>query len=101
LEKLGLHSLKDLPTDLPPGLRADFEVTVPEVDALVELSLEAGATAARMTGGGFGGAVVVLTPRAAAGGIGEEVVAGYRERFPERQPMVLVCAAGDGAGEVV
>ena len=42
------------------SLRDDFEVTVPEVDALVDLAYAEGAVAARMTGGGFGGAIVAL-----------------------------------------
>ena len=40
--------------------RDDYEVSVPEVDALVEGALEAGADGARLTGGGFGGSVVAL-----------------------------------------
>ncbi len=40
--------------------RDDFEVSMPEVDALVDGALAAGATGARLTGGGFGGSVVVL-----------------------------------------
>ena len=42
------------------SLRDDFEVTTPELDRLVELAYENGAVAARMTGGGFGGAIVAL-----------------------------------------
>jgi galactokinase len=42
------------------SLRTDFEVTTPELDRLVERAHEQGAVAARMTGGGFGGAIVAL-----------------------------------------
>src|SRR4029077_10715002 len=42
------------------SLRDDFEVTTPELDQLVELAYANGAVAARMTGGGFGGAIVSL-----------------------------------------
>ena len=42
------------------SLRVDFEATVPELDRLVELAYAEGAVAARMTGGGFGGAIVAL-----------------------------------------
>ena len=42
------------------SLRVDFEVTTPELDRLVELAYANGAVAARMTGGGFGGAIVAL-----------------------------------------
>lgn len=50
------------------SLRVDFEATVPELDRLVERAYALGAVAARMTGGGFGGAIVALveTDRAAA-----------------------------------
>ena len=42
------------------SLRDDFEVSIPELDLLVELAYDHGAIAARMTGGGFGGSVVAL-----------------------------------------
>ena len=43
------------------SLRDDFEVTTPELDRLVELAVRRTAPfAARMTGGGFGGAIVAL-----------------------------------------
>ena len=45
------------------SLRVDFEVTTPELDRLVELAYANGAVAARMTGGGFGGAIVALVER--------------------------------------
>jgi galactokinase len=44
------------------SLRDDFEVSTPALDALVErLAATPGVHGARMTGGGFGGAVVALT----------------------------------------
>jgi galactokinase len=42
------------------SLRDDYEVSTPTLDALVAAALDAGAFAARMTGGGFGGSVVAL-----------------------------------------
>jgi galactokinase len=42
------------------SLRDDYEVSTPTLDALVDAALVAGAFAARMTGGGFGGSVVAL-----------------------------------------
>ena len=56
------------------SLRDDYEVSTPALDALVQAALDAGAFAARMTGGGFGGSVVALAEpdRAAA------VLAGTR-----------------------
>jgi galactokinase len=82
------------------SLRDDYEVSIPELDALVELADEAGATAARMTGGGFGGAIVVLVPDARARALGESVLEAYRGRFPATSPSMHVCHASDGAGEL-
>jgi galactokinase len=44
------------------SLRDLYEVSVPEVDALVERLRASGAAGARMVGGGFGGAVLALLP---------------------------------------
>ncbi|MEV4614389.1 galactokinase [Kitasatospora sp. NPDC049258] len=42
------------------SLRDDFRVSCPETDLVVRAAVEAGALGARMTGGGFGGSVLVL-----------------------------------------
>jgi len=55
------------------SLRDDYEVSVPEVDALVERAREAGALGARIVGGGFGGSVLVLADEAGA----DAVAAAY------------------------
>jgi len=44
------------------SLRDDFEATTPAVEETVERMRAAGAAGARMTGGGFGGAVIALFP---------------------------------------
>lgn len=43
------------------SLRDDFRVSCPELDLVVGTALAAGALGARMTGGGFGGSVIVLS----------------------------------------
>jgi galactokinase len=48
------------------SLRDDYEVSTPTLDALIAAALEAGAFAARMTGGGFGGSIVALADPARA-----------------------------------
>jgi galactokinase len=40
--------------------RDDFEVSIPEIDALVAAAMRHGAIGARLTGGGFGGSIVAL-----------------------------------------
>jgi galactokinase len=42
------------------SLRDDFDVSVPELDAIVEAARASGAVGARLTGGGFGGSVVIV-----------------------------------------
>jgi galactokinase len=80
------------------SLRDDFEVTIPELDLLVDLAREAGASAARMTGGGFGGAIVALVPEADAAAVGQQVLEGYARVHPDRDASVHHCRAADGAG---
>ena len=41
----------------------DYAVSLPQIDALVEGALNAGAIGARLTGGGFGGSIVALVAR--------------------------------------
>lgn len=41
------------------SLRDDFDVSVPELDAIVDRALASNALGARMTGGGFGGSAIV------------------------------------------
>ncbi|MCW2779524.1 MAG: Galactokinase, partial [Frankiales bacterium] len=47
------------------SMRDDFRISCPELDTAVAASVSAGAVAARMTGGGFGGCAVALVPRGA------------------------------------
>jgi galactokinase len=44
------------------SMRDDFEISCPELDVAVAMAVEAGAVAARMTGGGFGGSTVAVVP---------------------------------------
>ena len=82
------------------SLRRDFEVTIPELDLLVELAVEAGALAARMTGGGFGGSIVALVDRERADELAQRVLAEYRHRAGDKA-ATYVCSASDGARELI
>jgi galactokinase len=62
------------------SLRDDFEVSIPEIDRLVELaSEEPEVYGARMTGGGFGGSIVIVVQRGAGRKVGDRVAARYSE----------------------
>ncbi|OWQ47755.1 galactokinase [Roseateles noduli] len=81
------------------SMRDDFEITVPPIDALAALMQDVIGDhgGARMTGGGFGGCVIALAPRAMVDEIRVAVERGYRS--PDgRAAEVHVCAASDGAG---
>jgi galactokinase len=77
------------------SLRVDFEATIPELDRLVELAYAHGAVAARMTGGGFGGAIVALVGREETDAFVESVLAEYGPAG-----RAYACTASDGAGEL-
>jgi galactokinase len=77
------------------SLRVDLEVTIPALDRLVELAYAHGAVAARMTGGGFGGAIVALVDGNRAEGFAEAVVSGYGEGARS-----YICRASGGAREL-
>ncbi|WP_421852506.1 galactokinase [Novosphingobium sp.] len=82
------------------SMRDDFAITVPRIDALVaELGTLIGPEGgARMTGGGFGGAVVALCRADRA----DAVLAGLTYRKPDGGvPLVLRETACDGAGIVM
>ena len=81
LRRGDLHRLGRLFSASHLSMRDDYEVSVPMVDLLVELTeRHEGVFGARMTGGGFGGAIVAAVAAGRARPIGEAVVHGYREQ---------------------
>jgi galactokinase len=77
------------------SLRVDYGSTIAEADAIVEMAMEQGAHGARLTGAGWGGAVVVLAPDDRSARIVAEVARGFRERFG-REPVAWSTRAGGG-----
>jgi galactokinase len=72
------------------SMRDDFEVSVPEVDSLVEEAAHVpGVFGARLTGGGFGGSVVVLAERGRVSSVAEDVLGRHRARFPGQARVVI------------
>lgn len=81
------------------SMRDDFEISVPELDLAVTTARAAGAIGARMTGGGFGGAAIALTPD----GLVPAVTAAIEDAFAAAgyaAPDTFVVRAADGAGRV-
>lgn len=82
------------------SLRDDYEVSCAELDVACEAALGAGALGARMTGGGFGGSAIALTPV----GRRRAVVAAVQEAFEAAgftAPVIFPASAGPGARTVV
>ena len=78
------------------GLRDDYEVSCPELDALVEMAQPLpGVLGARMMGGGFGGCTINLVRAEAVESFTETVQHGYRRRCGrEARAFVTRIAAG-------
>ena len=83
------------------SLRDLYEVSSPELDALVELSIEQpGCSGARLTGAGFGGCAIALVEEGSVERVLSSVEAGYEQRFG-RSTTAFVCRAAGGAGLLV
>ncbi|UVJ40671.1 galactokinase [Arthrobacter sp. CJ23] len=85
-----LQTVKTLGTDGPAGIgalldashasmRDDFEISCPELDLAVDTSRANGAIGARMTGGGFGGSAIALTPVEHEQAVRDAVVRSFAE----------------------
>ncbi len=80
------------------SLQGDYEVSCPELDALVELGEGApGWLGGRMMGGGFGGCTLHLVEAAQAEAAAEALLAGYRARFGALAPHAFRFALVGGA----
>lgn len=93
-----LESLGRLMAASHASMRDDFEITVPAVDALVDLLTQAlgGDGGARMTGGGFGGAVVAIMRATAVDRVRQAVEHGYRTPGGQK-PLILSGRPTEGA----
>ena len=83
------------------SMRDDFEITVKEVDTLVDIVKSAIGErgGVRMTGGGFGGCVVALAPNDLVDNIKEAVIEKY-EAATGLKEDIFVCQIKDGAGSI-
>jgi galactokinase len=78
LKKGALDDFGGLMYESHASLKDDYEVSCPELDAVVETArATSGVYGARMTGGGFGGCAVALLERSALPGFTEAVTAAF------------------------
>ncbi|CAE12871.1 galactokinase [Photorhabdus laumondii subsp. laumondii TTO1] len=80
------------------SMRDDFEITVPEIDTLVDIVQQAIGKqgGVRMTGGGFGGCVVALVPQTLVDVVKAAVEQHYFALTGLKE-TIYVCQASEGA----
>jgi galactokinase len=78
------------------SMRDDFEISTQELDLAVEVAADAGALGARMTGGGFGGSAIALTPAGRIPALRLAVDQAFAERG-YRPPETFVVRPSQGA----
>ena len=82
------------------SLKVDYEVSSPELDALVEAALaQPGVHGARMTGGGFGGSVIAIVDDNAVNDFRMNTSTAYTQATGRHTNIYAVTAA-EGAGTV-
>jgi galactokinase len=80
LESAELKTLGQIFNESHASMRADYEVSLPEIDFLVELAYsEPTIYGARLTGGGFGGSIVALAEHNTGRAAAEKIIGSYLE----------------------
>ncbi|MFM2589018.1 galactokinase [Vibrio sp. TBV020] len=103
-EALRNHDMKrmgELMAESHASMRDDFEITVSEIDTLVEIVKEeiGEQGGVRMTGGGFGGCIVSVMPPALVDQVKAAIESKYQAATGLKE-SIYVCQAKDGAGLV-
>ena len=94
-----LHTMGQLMADSHRSMQYDFEITVPPIDAVVNIvkTVIGKNGGVRMTGGGFGGCVVALVPQELIEAVTQAVTDHYPEQTNGLVADVYVCKASQGA----
>lgn len=96
LQLEGPRSIGKLMYESHVSMRDDFEISVDELDTAVETALRHGAIGARMTGGGFGGAAIALTPLSKISEVTNSILAEF-EGLGYAKPDIFAVSAAQGA----
>lgn len=97
LKKGNVRGFGALMTASHRSSQENFENSTPELDVLVELALEQEEVyGARLTGGGFGGSVIVLLPQEHSDQVANTIVTSYAKRTGHTAKPIL-CKFADGA----
>lgn len=94
-----MKSLGELMAQSHISMREDFEITVKEIDLLVDIVKEVigDEGGVRMTGGGFGGCVVAVIPPYLVNKVKKAVESSYEEETGLKE-TIYVCQAQSGSG---
>lgn len=96
-----MSRMSELMAQSHASMRDDFEITVPEIDTLVDIVKqvigEQGGV--RMTGGGFGGCIVALVPPSLVDEVKAAIEAQYQAKTGLKE-SIFICQAKEGAGLV-
>lgn len=97
LKQNNIKYLGELMAQSHQSMRDDFEITVPEIDYLVELAQLAigNSGGARMTGGGFGGCIVAIAPHEKVESVRRLIAENYQKQTGLKEDF-YVCTASQG-----
>ena len=100
LERGDLQRMGTLMAESHASMRDDFEITVPQIDTLVEIvkATIGDQGGVRMTGGGFGGCIVALIPQALVESVEKAVAEQYEAKTGIKETF-YVCKPSQGAGQ--
>ncbi len=101
LEKGDLKRMGELMAESHSSMREDFEITVPQIDKLVEIvkTTIGDRGGVRMTGGGFGGCVVALVPEKLVPAVKEAVTTQYEAKTGIKETL-YICNPAQGPDNV-
>lgn len=96
----GPASIGQLLDESHRSMRDDFEISCPELNLAVNTSRAHGALGARMTGGGFGGSAIALTPLTAVDSVRRAVIEAFAAANLTA-PDIFVVQPSEGAQRVL
>jgi galactokinase len=97
LERGDMPEFGKLINDCHASLRDLYEVSIPELDTMVDVAQSLpGCYGARLTGAGFGGCTVNLVARERADGFSQSLAEGFKAKTGI-QPEIYICSASNGA----
>lgn len=72
------------------SMRDDYQVSIPEIDLLVEICCQMPEVyGARLTGGGFGGSIVAITKPGAAEAVAQRAIEVYKTKTGQRATVLV------------